>query len=85
MTHIFVRDATNPVCARLTNTVGTPCRGGFDAISASDGSVYQLFFGSPAQSLPPYAFVFAPNTYELVDSVNVGAGPSAIEVGVFAP
>jgi hypothetical protein len=83
-THTFVRDGTNPVCARLTNAVGTPCRGAFDATRASDGSVYQVFFGSPAQSLPPYLFVYSP-TYELVDSISVGVGPSSIGIGTFVP
>ena len=80
----FVRDTANPVCARLINEPGTPCRGAFDAARASDGSIYQVFFGSPSQSLPPYVFVYSP-TYELMDSISVGVGPAAIEIGVFNP
>ncbi len=81
-THTFVRDAANPVCARLTNETGTPCRGAFDATSAEDGSVYQTFFGSASESLPPYIFVYSP-TYELTDSISVGVGPADIKIGTF--
>jgi hypothetical protein len=84
VTRTFVRDAANPVCARLTHDVGTPCRGAFAATSAAGGKVYQIFFGSPGQSLPPYAFVYSP-TYELIDSISVGVGPSSIDIGTFAP
>lgn len=83
-TRTFVRDAANPVCARLNSAPGTPCRGAFDATRASDGSIYQVFFGSASQSLPPYVFVYSP-TYELVDSISVGVGPAAIDIGTFAP
>lgn len=83
-THTFVRDVTNPVCARLTNASGTPCRGAFDAARASDGSIYQVFFGSASESLPPYVFVYSP-TYELVDSISVGVGPASIDIGTFTP
>jgi hypothetical protein len=83
-THAFVRDVTNPVCARLNNASGTPCRGAFDATRASDGSIYQAFFGSASESLPPYAFVYSP-AYVLVDSINVGVGPASIDIGTFAP
>jgi hypothetical protein len=81
-THTFVRDATNPVCARLATRPGTPCRGAFGAARASDGSIYQAFFGSASESLPPYVFVYSP-TYELVDSITVGVGPASIDIGTF--
>lgn len=81
-THAFVRDPTNPVCARLTNAPGTPCRGAFDATRAGDGSIYQAFFGSASQSLPPYVFVYSP-TYELIDSISAGVAPTTIDVGTF--
>jgi YVTN family beta-propeller protein len=83
VTHAFVRDATNAVCARLNNAAGTPCRGAFDATRASDGSVYQVFFGSASESLPPYVFVYSP-TYDLVDSIGVGVGPASIDIGTFS-
>jgi YVTN family beta-propeller protein len=83
-THAFVRDSANPVCARLNNASGMPCRGAFDATRASDGSIYQVFFGSASQSLPPYVFVYSP-AYELVDSINVGVGPATIDIGTFVP
>jgi DNA-binding beta-propeller fold protein YncE len=83
-TRTFVRDASNPVCARLTQAAGTPCRGAFDATRASDGSIYQVFFGSASESLPPYVFVYSP-TYELTDSISVGVGPASINIGDFTP
>jgi hypothetical protein len=83
-THAFVRDLAAPVCARLTSESGRPCRGAFDATGASDGSIYQVFFGSASESLPPYVFVYSPS-YELVDSIGVGVGPAAIDIGTFAP
>jgi hypothetical protein len=82
--HTFVRDTLNPVCARITTTSGMPCRGAFDATQGSDGSIYQAFFGSPSQSLPPYVFVYSP-AFALVDSVAAGVGPSSVDIGVFAP
>ncbi len=85
VTHAFVRGPGDPVCARLDHAVGIPCRGAFDATRASDGSIYQAFFGSPADALPPYLFVFAPGSYALMDSIPVGVGPSSIDIGVFAP
>lgn len=84
MTHTFVRGLANPVCAPLSNQPGMPCRGAFDATQASDGSIYQVFFGSPSQSLPPYVFVYSP-THVLRDSISVGVGPSSIDIGVFNP
>ena len=83
-THTFVRDTLNPVCARISSAPGMPCRGAFEATQASDGSIYQVFFGSPSQSLPPYVFVYSP-TYVLMDSISVGVGPSSIDIGVFNP
>jgi hypothetical protein len=82
-TEAFVRGPDNPVCARLTLAPATPCRGAFDATRASDGSVYQTFFGSASESLPPYVFIYAPGSYQLVDSVAAGVGPSAIEIRTF--
>lgn len=83
-TRTFVRDVTDPVCARLTSAPGTPCRGAFDAARASDGSIYQVFFGSASESLPPYVFVYSPE-YELVDSISAGVGPAAIAIRTFEP
>jgi DNA-binding beta-propeller fold protein YncE len=82
-TRTFVRDAANPVCARLENEPGTPCRGAFDATAASDGSVYQTFFGSAQDGLPPYVFVYSP-AFELVDSLTAGVGLGTIEIQDFS-
>jgi hypothetical protein len=79
----FVRGPDDPVCARLEIIPGAPCRGAFDAATTSDGSVYQVFFGSASESLPPYVFVYSPGSYQLTDSVAVGVGPASIEIRTF--
>jgi hypothetical protein len=81
-TRTFVRDVANAVCARLEEEAETPCRGASSAARASDGSVYQTFFGSAPENLPPYVFVYSA-TYELVDSISAGVGPVAIQIREF--
>jgi hypothetical protein len=76
----FVRGPDNPVCAKLANG---SCRGAFAATTSANGNLYQLFFGSASQGLPPYAFVFKGSTFTLSDSVSVGTGPSAIAIRTF--
>ena len=76
----FVRGPDNPLCAPIS---GGGCRGAFDARPDSAGNVYQVFFGSPSQSLNPYVFVYKAGTYALTDSINVGPGPSAIRIATF--
>jgi len=79
-TRTFVRDLDHPVCA------DNPCRGAFDADRAPNGTLYQAFFGDASHTpnpLPPYIFVFAPNTYELVDSIPAGVGPTSVEIARF--
>jgi hypothetical protein len=76
-TRTFVRDADHPVCA------GNPCRGAFDADRAGNGALYQAFFGDVSHAVAPYIFVFAPDTYELVDSIPVGVGPTSVEIARF--
>jgi hypothetical protein len=78
-TRAFVRGPTDPVCAKLGTT--TECRGAFAAATSADGSLYQLFFGD--QTHAPYAFVYAPNSFALRDSIAVGSGPAAIEIRTF--
>ncbi len=80
-TRAFVRGTDNPLCAKVAST-GT-CRGAFAATASATGRVYQLFFGSSAQGLAPYAFVFNPTTFALTDSIAVGTGPSAIAIRTF--
>lgn len=80
-THAFVRDATNPVCAKVAAT--GKCRSAFSSATSADGSLYQVFLGSPSQGLAPYVFVYAPNTFSLRDSIAVGAGPAAIQIRTF--
>ena len=80
-TQAFVRGVDNPICARIAAT--GKCRGAFAATTDNDGSVYQLFFGSSSQGLPPAAFVYAPTSFALRDSISVGSGPAAIQVRTF--
>lgn len=76
----WVRGADNPVCARLADG---SCRGAPDAVRASDGRLYQTFFGSPGEGLPPRVFVYEAGSYALVDSLEAGPGPSAIRMATF--
>ena len=80
VTKTFVSGPSNPVCAPVT---GGSCRGAFDARPDAAGDVYQVFFGSPSQSLNPYVFVYQAGTFALTDSVSVGPGPSAIRIATF--
>jgi YVTN family beta-propeller protein len=80
VTKTFVRDANNPLCAPLS---GGACRGAFDAHPDAAGDVYQVFFGSPSQSLNPYIFVYKAGTFALTDSIAVGPGPSSIRIATF--
>jgi hypothetical protein len=80
ITRSFVRGLNNPVCA------GDPCRGAFDADRSANGSLYQAFLGDPSHEpnpLAPYIFVYAPNTYELIDSIAAGVGPTSVEIAQF--
>ena len=79
-TRTFVRGSNNAVCAPIS---GGGCRGAFDAATDRNGRLYQLFFGSPPQNLPPRVFIYSANGYTLVDSVAVGSGPTALEVREF--
>lgn len=79
-TRTFVRGTDNPVCAKLPNGA---CRGAFAATTNAAGDVYQAFFGSSADELPPYVFVFKAETFALTDSISVGAGPSDIAIRSF--
>jgi hypothetical protein len=79
-TQQFVRGADNGVCAKLSDG---SCRGAFATTTDKAGNVYQAFFGSASQNLPPYVFVFKAGTFALSDSVPVGSGPSALTIRVF--
>ena len=79
-TRTFVRGTDNPVCAKLANG---SCRGAFAATTNAAGNVYQAFFGSSTQGLPPYVFVFKAGTFVLMDSISAGTGPGAIAVRTF--
>jgi hypothetical protein len=80
-TRTFVRGPDNPVCAKVA--ASGKCRGAFATTTDANGTVYQLFFGSASQGLPPAAFIYAPSTFALRDSVSVGSGPAAIQVRTF--
>ena len=79
-TQQFVRTPSNGICAKLPDG---SCRGAFATTTDKEGNVYQAFFGSPAQQLPPYVFVFKAGTYALSDSITVGSGPLSLAVRVF--
>lgn len=76
----FLRGPDDPVCAPLA---GRGCRGAFDAAAAESGRLYQAFFGSPSQGLPPRIFVYEPGTFALVDSVDAGMGPVDVVIRNF--
>jgi YVTN family beta-propeller protein len=83
-TREFVRDPSNAVCARLDILdPGSACRGAFAATTDRNGTVYQVFFGDEPQGLPPAVFVFDPVTFDLRDSLDVGVGPSSLDIAVF--
>jgi hypothetical protein len=79
-TRTFVRGTSDPVCAKRSTGV---CRGAFSATTNAAGDVYQLFFGSAAQNLAPYVFVFRAGTFALRDSISVGPGPASIQIRRF--
>jgi len=76
----FVRGAGDPVCAPLQ---GGGCRGAFGAHTAADGSLYQVFFGSPAEDLAPAIFHYEAGTFALQDSTDAGPGPVGLEIRSF--
>ena len=80
-TRQFVRGPANPVCAPIAAT--GKCRGAFGAALATDGTVYQAFFGSATDGLAPQVFVYTAGTFALRDSVAVGAGPADIQIRSF--
>lgn len=82
-TGAFVRGPDHPVCAPDDGQPGHPCRGAADATTSTNGTLYQVFFGSASQGLAPYVFVYAPGTFTLADSIAVGVGPIAIEIRSF--
>jgi hypothetical protein len=79
-TRQFVRDADDPVCARLMDGA---CRGAFDVETDADGDLYQVFFGSAAEGLDAAVFVYEAGTFALRDSLAAGLGASAIEIREF--
>jgi hypothetical protein len=79
-TRAFVRGVNNPVCAKLANG---NCRGAFAATTNAAGNLYQAFFGSSTQGLPPYIFVYKAGTFALSDSISAGVGPSALVIRTF--
>jgi YVTN family beta-propeller protein len=79
-TRTFVRGTDNPVCAKLANG---SCHGAFAATTNATGNVYQLYFGSASQGLPPYVFVYKAGSFALTDSISAGTGPAAIAIRTF--
>lgn len=79
-TRTFVRDGSDPICAPLA---GGGCRGAFAAHTAADGSLYQTFFGSAREGLPPRIFRYEAGTFVLADSIDAAGGPVAVEIRSF--
>ena len=80
VTETFVRDGSDPVCAPIA---GGGCRGAFSAHTATDGSLYQVFFGSAPDGLAPQVFRYDAGTFALTDSIDTGQGPVGIEIATF--
>ena len=59
------------------------CRGAFSAAAASNGDLYQVFFGSATDNLAPYVFVYRTGSFALADSISVGVGPGALQIRTF--
>jgi hypothetical protein len=79
-TESFIRGPDDPVCAPLA---GGGCRGATSAFAATDGTLYQTFFGSAAQNLAPWVFQFHAGTFQLADSIASGLGPMGVEIHTF--
>ena len=83
-TRAFLRGTANSVCARRTNASGASvCRGATGAAVASNGDLYQAFFGSSSQSLPSYLFVYDGSTFALKDSVSMPLGTNGVRLQTF--
>lgn len=79
-TRQFTRGPNNAVCAPVAKG---GCRGAFASTTDKAGNLYQAFFGSPNDNLPPYVFVYKAGSYQLTDSIAVGSGPAALAIRVF--
>jgi hypothetical protein len=79
-TENFVRDSSAPICAPIA---GGGCRGAFSAHTSAGGALYQAFFGSPSDGLPPQIFRYDAGTFTLTDSIDSGLGPVGIEITTF--
>ncbi len=75
-TNAFLRGPDNPLCAPAT----AGCRTASDAAFASDGRIYQTFYGSAASSIPGQIFIYDGTTYALTDSIAIPVGPSGLQV-----
>jgi hypothetical protein len=73
----FIRAPDTPLCAP---TPSSGCRTASGAAVASDGRIYQTYFGSAAQSSPAEIFIYDATTYALVDSIAIPLLPSGIQV-----
>ncbi|MGD2121139.1 MAG: hypothetical protein PVJ76_05315 [Gemmatimonadota bacterium] len=76
----FLRGPGNAVCAPGPNGF---CRGASSSVTGPDGTLYQTFFGSPGQGLPPWVFTYSAGSFELTDSIPSGRGPIGIQVRSF--
>lgn len=76
-TSTFIRAPDAPLCAP---TPSDGCRTASDAAFASDGRIYQTYFGSAAQSSPAEIFIYDATSYALVDSIAIPLLPSGVQI-----
>jgi hypothetical protein len=82
-TRAFLRGVGNTVCARVSASPTSACRGASGAAIAANGTLYQSFFGSAAQSQPSYLFAFDGTTFALRDSVPMPVGTNGVRIQTF--
>jgi len=76
----FVRSPEDPVCAPLE---GGGCRGAFSVHTDAAGRLYQVFFGSAPDGLPPQIFIYEGSGFALTDSIPAGEGPTDLVITTF--
>lgn len=76
-TSAFIKGPDTPLCAPSTEG----CRTAADASFASDGRIYQTFFGD--QNLPAQIMIYDGTTYALSDSVSIPLFPSGLQIRSF--
>lgn len=76
----FIRSPEDPVCAPLASG---GCRGAYATRTDADGRLFQIFFGSPSEGLPPQIFIYEGSGFALTDSIPAGEGPTDLVITTF--